>query len=283
MSTESAMPYRLALIAASIAASLSFPRAAAADEGWMMAKPFSPAVGAPVSLSLHAGELFTGEALPVDAARTAAILLYSRAAPTNLGAQLPADQSLPELKLSLPAAGTYMLAYDSNPDQATLSADKFHAYLHEEGLDSVIRQRESDGNAEQPGRERYRRHLKTLLRVGGKSDGTYSVLTGQRLEIVPASDPLARSAGDKLTFTLFFDSKPLPGALVKAWHRQEEQLLTIRARTGADGKVGFNLPHAGVWMISAAHMLPAGDSQEVDWDSFQGSLTFELAGKRLGR
>lgn len=248
-----------------------------------MASPFSPAVGALTALGLYAGEYFSGKPLPISASHAAAVHLYSRGAPTDIGAQLPSDQALPEMRLSLPAAGTYMLAYDSHPEEISLPADSFHAYLHEEGLDAIIRQRESDGNAEQPGRERYRRHLKTLLRVGGKSDGTYSVLTGQRLEIVPASDPLARAAGDKLTFTLFFDSKPLSGALVKAWHKQDEQTLTIRARTGDGGKVGFNLPHAGVWMISAVHMLPATDMPDVDWDSFRGSLTFELAGKRSGR
>lgn len=283
MLTELAMSYRLRFIAASLAASLLIPQAVAADACWLMARPFSPAVGAPTALSLYAGEFFSGELLPIEAAQAAAIHLYSRAAPTDVGAQLPPDQALHELKLSLPAAGTYMLAYDSNPEQINVSADKFHAYLHEEGLDAVIRQRESDGNAEQPGRERYRRHLKTLLRVGGKSDGTYSVLTGQRLEIVPTSDPLARSAGDKLTFTLFFDSKPLAGALAKAWHRHDEQTLTIRARTGADGKVDFNLPYAGVWMISVVHMLPVTDTPDIDWDSFRGNLTFELAGKRSGR
>jgi hypothetical protein len=283
MLTESAMPYRLRFTAASLVAFLLLPQAAAAHEFWMMARPFSPAVGAPTALSLYVGEFFSGELLPIAASQAAAIHLYSKTAPTDLGAQLPPDQALPALKLSLPAPGTYMLAYDSNPTQISLSADKFHAYLHEEGLDAIIRQRESDGNAEQPGRERYRRHVKTLLRVGGKSDGTYSVLTGQRLEIVPTSDPLARSAGDKLTFTLFFDSKPLAGALVKAWHKQDEQTLSIRARTGADGKVIFNLPYAGVWMISVVHMLPVTDTPDIDWDSFWGNLTFELAGKRQGR
>lgn len=285
MLTESAVPHRFRFIAASLTAFLlsCLPRTAAADEVWLAARPFSPAVGALTAISLNTGEYFKGEPLPISASQAAAVHLYSRTAPTDLGAQLPPDQGLPDMRLTLPVAGTYMLAYDSHPDQISLPADKFHAYLHEEGLDAIIRQREEDGNAEQPGRERYRRHLKTLLRVGGKSDGTYSALTGQRLEIVPASDPLARSAGDKLTFTLFFDSKPLAGALVKAWHKHDEQTLTIRAQTGDGGKVGFNLPYAGVWMISAMHMLPATDTPDIDWDSFRGSLTFELAGKSFGR
>jgi hypothetical protein len=256
---------------------------AAAHEFWMMAKPFSPAVGAPTSITLHVGEYFHGDLLPFAVPQTAALLLYSKGKPRDLQNQLPTDTALPEMQMAFPNPGTYMLAFDSNPSQITLAPDKFHAYLHDEGLDHIIRQREEAGTATAPGRERYRRNVKTLLRVGGKSDGSYAALTGQRLEIVPTSDPLSKSAGDNLSFTLFFDSKPLPNALVKAWHQRDEQTIMIRARTGADGKVSFGLPYAGPWMVSVVHMVPAVDAPDVDWDSFWGNLTFELAGKKSGR
>jgi hypothetical protein len=232
---------------------------------------------------LHVGEYFHGDLLPIASRQTAALLLYSKGNPRDLQRQLLTDTALPDLQMSFPNSGTYMLAYDSNPNQIALSPDKFHAYLHDEGLDHIIRQREEAGNATAPGRERYRRNVKTLLRVGGKSDGSYAALTGQRLEIVPTSDPLAKSAGDNLSFTLFFDSKPLSNALVKAWHKREGQTITIRARTRTDGKVNFSLPYAGPWMISVVHMVPAVDAPDVDWDSFWGNLTFELAGRKSGR
>jgi uncharacterized GH25 family protein len=119
--------------------------------------------------------------------------------------------------------------------------------------------------------------VKTLVGVGGKSDGTYAALTGQRLEIVPAADPLSRAAGDTLAFTLFFDSKPLASALVKAWHTHDGQTVIIRTHTGADGKASVTLPFAGVWMLSAVHMIPAEGVSDIDWDSFRSSLSFELA------
>jgi hypothetical protein len=275
------MKKRLGAACAVLALLTSVP--AAAHEFWMMAKPFSPAVGAPTSITLHVGEYFQGDLLPIASRQTAALLLYSKGKPRDLQSQLPVDTVLPELQMTFPNAGTYMLAYDSNPTQIALAPDKFHVYLHDEGLDHIIRQREEAGNATAPGRERYRRNVKTLLRVGGKSDGSYAALTGQRLEIVPTSDPLAKSAGDNLSFTLFFDSKPLSNALVKAWHKREGQTIMIRARSGADGKVRFGLPYAGPWMISVVHMVPAIDAPDVDWDSFWGNLTFELAGKRSGR
>jgi hypothetical protein len=272
------MKNRLRIAAAFLAFLVCVPLSA--HEFWMMAKPFSPAVGAVTVLTLNVGEYFSGDLIPFAGSQAAALQLYSKAAPRDLREQLPPETALPELPLSFTVPGTYLVAFDSNPTQIILSADKFHAYLHDEGLDAVIRQREEAGTADTPGRERYRRHVKTLLRVGGKSDGTYAALTGQRLEIVPSVDPLAKSAGDTLRFTLFFDSKPLPNALVKAWHKRDGQTVIIRARTGADGKVRFTLPFAGTWMISVVHMIAVTDSPDFDWDSFWGNLTFELAARR---
>ena len=64
--------------------------------------------------------------------------------------------------------------------------------------------------------------------------------------------------------------------MVKAWHRQAGRVTTIRATTDAEGRFEFALPFAGRWMLNAVHMVAATDSPEVEWDSFWGSLTFEL-------
>lgn len=271
----------LRTVLAALALASAWP--AAAYEFWMMAEPFSAAVGAPVSFTLHAGEYFLGDQLPIAARQADAIQLYSKTDARNLLGELPADGSLPALTMTFPRPGTYVLAYDTLPALNTLDAGRFHAYLHEEGLDRIIRLRQEAGVAEMPGRERYRRHVKTLVRVGGKADGTYAALTGQRLEIVPSADPLAKAAGDTLSFTLFFDSKPLAGALVKAWHREGAQTLVVYSHTAQDGKVALTLPHAGAWMISVMHMIRTSDAAEADWDSFSASLTFELAPRRDGR
>jgi hypothetical protein len=278
-SSAVSQPLRRLLFGAALAACLP----AAAAELWISAQPLSPAPDTPVELSLHTGEFFSDKPLPFSAAQTAALQLCSKTAVRNLRDQLPADSNLNRVTVSFASSGTHMVVYDSAPGLGVASADSFRAYLHQEGLDAIIRQREQAGAGDAPGRERYRRHAKTLLRVGAKSDGTYSLLTGQRLEIVPSADPLAKNAGDTLGFTLFFDSKPLPDTLVKAWHKRDGQTLMVRSRTGVDGKVALSLPYPGVWMISAMHMTAASDASDADWDSFWGSLTFELAPARGGR
>ncbi|MDB5840982.1 MAG: hypothetical protein JWQ23_2934 [Herminiimonas sp.] len=259
---------------ASLAVATALP--AAAHEYWMWAEPFSPAPGSVAVLSLNVGENFDGEPTPFVIERIAGLRLFSKGGARDLQAHIPRNTALQTLPVQIPEPGTHMLAFDTQPTVISLSADKFHAYLHDEGLDTVIKRREAAGSAATPGRERYRRHVKTLLRAGGSSDATYGVRSGQKLEIVPLADPLARSAGETLEFQLYFDQKPLAGALVKAWNKRGGQLLVIKARTGADGKAGFTLPWTGPWMISVVHMTAANAASGADWDSYWGNLTFEL-------
>ena len=187
-----------------------------------------------------------------------------------------------ELRLPLSTPGVHMLVYDSQPRSLELSADKFHAYLHDEGLDFIKELREETGTADTPGRERFRRHIKTLIQVGPKSstntvtDTTFAIRTGQRLEILPLNNPLTMKVGSALNIQVLFEGQPLAGALVKAWHKKAGQTLLIRSTTSSAGKVSFNLPYRGAWMVSVVHMLPARDTPEVDWDSLWGNLSFSV-------
>ncbi|OWW21897.1 DUF4198 domain-containing protein [Noviherbaspirillum denitrificans] len=252
------------------ASAFLFPVFAVAHEFWLRPEPFTLPPGGTSVVSMFVGEYFEGERIGVTPGHAASMRVLAS------GGEATMQLEPPSLKMRFTHAGTHVIAFDSAPSTITLSADKFHAYLHDEGLDAVIRQRERDGTAQEPGRERYRRHVKSLLKVG-RSDGAYAQRTGQRLEILPLEDPLSASPGSTVGFRLLFDGQPLPDTLVKAWHRKGGQTLVIRARSDAGGYVRFTLPHAGPWMISTVHMVPAAGTPDADWDSFWGNLTFELA------
>lgn len=259
---------------AALALATSLP--ASAHEFWMLPQSFTPAAGATIGLTLTVGQDFSGEQIPFYAALVAGLRHYSMGTVQDLASRIPATTVLPELGLPVTRAGTHLIAFDSHPSKIAMTPGKFHAYLHDEGLDAIVQQREAAGTAGMPGRERFRRNVKTLLRAGGKSDATYAVRTGQRLEIVPLADPFAKAAGDTVNFSIFFDGKPVPGTLLKAWHKRDGQTMIIKAHATAEGRAAFTLPYAGTWMISAVHMIPATDTQEADWDSYWGNLTFEL-------
>lgn len=249
---------------------------AGAHEFWLWPAPFSLPVGGTAALGMFVGEYFEGERIGVSPSHAASMRVHAARGRDGL---VKAHAAPPSLNMTFARAGTHVIAFDSAPSMLTLSADKFHAYLHEEGLDAIIRQRERDGTAEMPGRERYRRNAKTLVKVG-RADEAYGRSTGQRLEIMPLADPLSASPGDTIGFRLLFDDKPLPETLVKAWHRRGGQTTVVRARSDTDGRVRFTLPYSGPWMVSTVHMIPAAGSTDADWDSFWGNLTFELPGRR---
>jgi uncharacterized GH25 family protein len=235
-----------------------------------------------VDLALEVGQYFEGDLVGFSAPAATAFGHYTKAGREDLLPRLPKDTPVGSLQLPMTTAGMHLLAYDSQPRMLELPAEKFHAYLHDEGLDFIKVLRDATGTAATPGRERYRRNVKTLIQVGPRArtnttpDMTYAAHTGQRLELVPLNNPLTMKPGEALGIQVLFDGQPLAGALLKAWHKRTGQTLLIRSTTSSDGKVTFNLPYRGGWMVSVVHMLPATDVQNIDWDSWWGNLSFSL-------
>ena len=257
-----------------------------AHEFWLTPVTAPLAAGESARLTLRVGEYFEGDIVGFTASHTLALRRYSAAGSTDLRALLPGAAVVPALLVPMPTPGTHMVIFNNQPSIISLPAGTFNAYLHEEGLDFIKAQREAAGNAEKAGRERYRRFVKTLIRIKPatdaipsattKPDTTHATVTGQRLEILPMTDPLTLAPGDVLRVRVEFDGKPLAGALLKAWHKRGGQTLTIRAKTAADGSASFDLPYAGPWMISGVHMVPVMGVKDVDWDSMWSNLSFNL-------
>ena len=260
-----------------------------AHEFWLAPVTVPLVAGDSARLTLRVGEYFEGELIGFSTSQTRDLRQYSAAGNIDLQTLLPQDISASGLLVPLSAPGTHMVIFNSQPNTISLSADTFHAYLHDEGLDFIKTQRQAAGIAGTPGRERYRRFVKTLISVAPKPgavssqaikpDTTHSTLTGQRLEILPINNPMVMSPGDVLGVRVVFDGKPLEDALLKAWHRRGGQTLIIRAKTAADGSAAFDLPYAGPWMISVVHMVPVFDVKDIDWDSLWSNLSFNLVSK----
>jgi hypothetical protein len=243
----------------------------------MQALPAAPAPGAPVALQLFVGEALRGERVAWTTQHAAAFRLHGAQGARDLLPLVPTSGLRPELQLRLPGAGTHVLAYESHPSEVTLEPAAFHAYLAQEGLQAIVRQREAAGTAIQPGRERFRRSAKLLLRTGAAAaDGAALQPTGQRMDLVPLDDPLAAAAGSTLRFEARFEGRPLAGVLVKAFHRRAGELEVVQQAADSAGRVALALPHAGYWLLNAVHMVPLPPGGTADWDSFWGSLAFEL-------
>ena len=270
-----AMKSRIVGMLALVATTTCLP--ATAHEFWLWPDVFTASPPGSVRLAQRVGENFVGDVVPFSTTHVFSMWHYSNTGTKNLMTRIPGATLLPAMTVELTAGGTHLVAVDTRPSVVTLPAEKFSAYLRDEGLDAILAMREASGVASTPGRERFRRNVKTLLRAGGKSDAIFSTRTHQQLEITPSSNPFTLRPGGRFAATVRFGGKPLGNALVKAWHRMPDGRLTvIRNRSTATGAVRFTLPYAGPWMISTVHMIPTVADQDIDWDSFWGNMTFSL-------
>ena len=272
-----------------------------AHEFWLAASPMGKPAQGSVKLSISVGEQWRGDKLPFNTDYIGQLRHYACGKTQDLTPLLPGSVGGADFAAQIECGSTQLFALDSHPNLVTLPADKFTAYLHDEGLDDIIKQREAAGKSATPGRERYRRHVKALQQASGsatrlsesnkagkadkakKSAGgatNASLQTGQKLEIIPLGDPSSLAAGSSMRFKLVFDGQTLPNRLVKAWYRPinketvkavgketsnetSNQTLIIRGQTDSGGIIGFNFPYAGPWMISTVHMVPAPSADAV--------------------
>lgn len=249
---------------------------AQAHEFWMTPDEFAPAVNAPVTLSLLVGENFRGDPVGFGRPMAASFRWYSVRGDVQLQSNLPDNLFQSSIAMAFDRPGAQLIALDTQPFTIELTADKFSDYLREEGLEHVMALREATGQRANPGRERYRRHVKTLLNISGKSDASFGVRTGQTLEIVPIANPHLLKPGGALPLQILFKGLPLRGALLKAWSHQGSKLHMARTRTDVAGLGAVNIPWTGVWMLSVVHMVPSTDGEGQDWDSHWGNMTFEI-------
>ena len=257
-------------------AALWLATAAQAHEFWMLPDRYSLPVQGEVNIALRVGENFVGDPVGFGRPMAESLRWFNRGGEVVLTPQLPDNLNQDNVALAFDRPGAQLIVLDTKSFTITLTPDTFNAYLREEGLERVMAQRKAAGQDTQPGRERYRRHVKTLLSVGGQSDAGFGVRAGQTLEIVPLTDPQRLQAGGSLALQVLFNGQPLSGALVKVWNQRGAQLNVLRTRTDAAGRSTTTLPWPGVWMASVVHMVPATDNQGWDWDSHWGNLTFEM-------
>lgn len=253
---------------------LLLPLSAAGHEFWLRPEQHQLALNQPTAISLRVGEGFEGELVGFGQPVVQTLRLHRRAGTQDLQARVP-PVAQAGFSLAFAEPGAQLLSMDSHSFEVELPAERFEHYLREEGLERVIALRQAQGTSAQPGRERYRRHVKALWLVDGQTDASPGLPTGQTLEIVPLNDPHTLRPGQRLAVQVLHRGQALKGALLKAWHRHGGALIQRQVRTDGQGRGEIELPVRGRWMLSVVHMVPATDTAQIDWDSHWASLTFE--------
>jgi uncharacterized GH25 family protein len=249
-----------------------------AHEFWLMPARFRVKVGDKVNVKLLVGENFRGEDWGKKRERTLQVTHWAGKAQTDLTARASATDAN-DLQVEFALPGNHLVTMRSKNSFIELEGDKFDAYLKEDGLDNILALRTKNGQAGQKARELYQRCAKTLLQVGGRNDDTYQVVTGMPLEIVPLDNPYRLKVGDRLRVRVLFEGQPLANHSLRTWHKTgqpEGQTLSGNLRTDAKGEAAVVLLAKGFWMVSLVRMVPNPETSQSDYQSYWGSLTFEL-------
>ena len=253
----------------SLLALLSIPLIA--HDMWIEPATFAPAQGQIVAIRLKVGQDFLGDPLPRSAALiNQFIVADAEGVKPTVGREGGDPAGL--VRAAVP--GMMVVGYRSNANPLDLAAEKFNAYLKEEGLDAVLALRAKRNQSGARGREMFYRCAKSLLLSGTPSPMQTDRQLGFPLELVAERNPYLLHAGDSLPMRLTYENKPLAGALVVAMNRQNPS-EKIALRSGKDGRVQFKLRPGGMWVIKAVHMLPAPAGMDADWVSYWASETFD--------
>jgi uncharacterized GH25 family protein len=259
-----------------LALSVLLASTALAHDVWIEPSSFRPAVGERVAVALRVGQHLQGDPMPRIPVLIERFILKGESREIPVIGRAGAD---PAGMTIVGEPGLQWIGYQSNPYPMTIEAQKFEAYLKDEGLERIIAERAKKGQSAAPGRERFYRCAKSLLDVTGVKTSKADAPLGFTLELMPRKNPYALHAGDTLPLSLTFRGKPIANVLVVAL-RKDAPDQAVRARTDKAGHVSLRLDGAGFWLVKAVHMEAAPPDAGVDWESWWASMTFDLQGKR---
>lgn len=241
----------------------------------------SPGVSTPFTLQVGHGADRQRSVIPVSRV-TRAEAISPHGAAVDIRGQLQFGHESADGGVTPMQAGTHVLALETDHRaQSHLAADRFNAYLHEEGLTPALAWREHAGRSDIDGSENYGRVAKALLQAGPAADVSRDQALqplGLTLEIVAESNPYRPSRPLNLPFRVFYRGAPLAGALVKLTDLDDDAYPRASHVSDREGRVSFAVPRTGQWQLNVVwtRLLPA--DRETEFETTFSSLTFGCRG-----
>ncbi len=94
------------------------------------------------------------------------------------------------------------------------------------------------------------------------------------LEIVPERNPYNLGPARKLPLLVYYEGRPLPGALVKLTKLEQDAKPAAVQRTDGAGRTTFNVPRQGKWQLNVIWTKPISGNPKADFDTTFSSLSF---------
>lgn len=257
-----------------------------AHEFWLEPQQYIFSRTEEINIRFKVGEQFTGENWHGNNQKVKLLHLYYADVMDNLSEDGLTEEEGDSLQFSMHEDGTVLIAFNSSNSFIELEAEKFNAYLEEDGLQAAIDYRKQHNETDSAGREYYQRSVKTIVQVGNAKTNVYKKKTELPVDIIPLSHPYTLKNGDSLTVQVLFNGEPLTNTMIRTWHKLTTGVTIANYMTNEKGEIRFPVHTSGEWMVSCVHMLRYPKGTEVnpvaaEWQSYWGSLTWGYTGKSV--
>lgn len=174
--------------------------------------------------------------------------------------------------------GAYVVFLESTNSFSELPAEKFNAYVEEEGILPIALHRAQPGSRAGPGRELYSRRGKTLIKIGS-GVGSRAHMTnpvGLTLEIVPGQDPFRYDGEKPFSVSVLYLGRPIAGATLHVTRLDQPEIRMI-LKTDSQGVASVDSLDAGTWLFHTIWSQPVEDLlSDAQYSTVFSSLTFRI-------
>jgi hypothetical protein len=188
------------------------------------------------------------------------------------------DTTTSFLDLRVGATGTYLIGASVRPRDLMVEAKDFDAYLAANSIPDVLAARRKNKDFLAPVRERYSKHVKTIVQVGDRRTETYRTILDYPAELIPLDNPYRLRPDGTMRVRALVDGAPVANQLVIAGGQTPSgsQITPRFMRTDRAGIVRVRLSSRGAWYVRFIHMERATADTTIDYESKWATLTFGL-------
>ena len=174
-------------------------------------------------------------------------------------------------------AGTYVLGVSTKANAIEMDGKEFNEYLKEDGLPDELARREKSGELATGAKERYEKHVKSIVQVGDSRTSGFATVLGYPAEIVPLENPYSLTKGASLRVRILVDGQPVAGQYVTYGARTASggTIAEQGNRSGPDGVIAIPVTSPGAWYVKFINMRQVTkQADEVTHQSKWATLTF---------
>ncbi|QUD89807.1 DUF4198 domain-containing protein [Phenylobacterium montanum] len=259
-----------------LTAAIGAPTFAAAHDFWIQPAAFWLSQGGTTTMTILVGHGPYREKSLIPADRITRFESFGPDGRSDRRGELRLGAANIDTQLPFARRGEYVLALETNQTQSELPGIRFTDYIKAEGLTQAIELRARNKTTEAPGREVYSRRAKAIVQVGSAERQGQPVATqrlGLSLEIVPEADPYAPGAGEDLPVRIYYEGRPLAGALVKLNNLDFDARPMASRLTDQAGRAFFKVPRIGNWQFNVVWTKPIVGDPRADFETTFSSLT----------